>query len=81
MAEDSTLLLIHGAWCGGWVWEPLLGRLHERGVAVEVSISCRARDVTPISWGIYTMMWSTCARGCRSWGARQCCADTRTPAW
>lgn len=36
MTQDSTVLLIHGAWSGGWVWEPLLGQLHERGVAVEV---------------------------------------------
>lgn len=32
----TTLLLVHGAWCGGWVWEPLLGPLRERGVRVEV---------------------------------------------
>ncbi|HWI09439.1 MAG TPA: alpha/beta hydrolase [Solirubrobacteraceae bacterium] len=36
MTRGSTLLLIHGAWCGGWVWEPLLARLRERGVRVEV---------------------------------------------
>lgn len=36
MTHDSTLLLVHGAWCGGWVWEPLLGPLRERGVRVEV---------------------------------------------
>lgn len=36
MTQASTLLLVHGAWCGGWVWEPLLGRLRERGVRVSV---------------------------------------------
>lgn len=36
MTQKSTLLLVHGAWCGGWVWEPLLGALRERGVRVEV---------------------------------------------
>jgi pimeloyl-ACP methyl ester carboxylesterase len=36
MAQGSTLLLVHGAWSGGWVWEPLLGPLGERGVRVEV---------------------------------------------
>lgn len=36
MTQRSTLLLVHGAWCGGWVWEPLLGPLRERGVRVEV---------------------------------------------
>ena len=36
MTQGSTLLLVHGAWCGGWVWEPLLGPLRERGVRVEV---------------------------------------------
>lgn len=35
MKQGSTLLLVHGAWCGGWVWEPLLGPLRERGVWVE----------------------------------------------
>ena len=36
MARGSTLLLVHGAWCGGWVWEPVVEVLSERGVAVEV---------------------------------------------
>ena len=36
MTQHPTLLLVHGAWCGGWVWEPLLGPLRERGVHVEV---------------------------------------------
>lgn len=36
MTQHSTLLLVHGAWCGGWVWEPLLGALRERGVRVAV---------------------------------------------
>jgi len=36
MAQGPTLLLVHGAWCGGWVWEPLLGALRERGVSAEV---------------------------------------------
>ena len=36
MTQDSTLLLVHGAWCGGWVWEPLLDPLRERGLHVEV---------------------------------------------
>lgn len=36
MTQGATLLLVHGAWCGGWVWEPLLGPLHERDVRVEV---------------------------------------------
>lgn len=36
MATGSTLLLVHGAWCGGWVWEPVVEVLAGRGVAVEV---------------------------------------------
>jgi pimeloyl-ACP methyl ester carboxylesterase len=36
MSEDPTLLLVHGAWCGGWMWEPVLAPLRERGVRVEV---------------------------------------------
>jgi pimeloyl-ACP methyl ester carboxylesterase len=36
MGEGATLLLVHGAWCGGWAWEPVLGPLRERGVRVEV---------------------------------------------
>ena len=36
MTQGSTLLLVHGAWCGGWVWEPLLAELQERGVRAEV---------------------------------------------
>lgn len=36
MATGSTLLLVHGAWCGGWVWEPVVEVLGARGVAVEV---------------------------------------------
>lgn len=31
-----TLLLIHGGWCGGWMWQPVLGRLRERGIGVQV---------------------------------------------
>ncbi len=36
MGRDSTLLLVHGAWCGAWVWEPLREALSDRGVCVEV---------------------------------------------
>jgi pimeloyl-ACP methyl ester carboxylesterase len=36
MGQSSTLLLVHGAWCGGWVWEPLREALRERGVRAEV---------------------------------------------
>ena len=36
MAQGSTLLLVHGAWSGGWVWEPLVEPLRERDVRVEV---------------------------------------------
>lgn len=36
MGQSSTLLLVHGAWCGGWVWEPLREALREHGVRVEV---------------------------------------------
>jgi pimeloyl-ACP methyl ester carboxylesterase len=36
MTQGSTLLLVHGAWCGGWVWEPLLAELDERDVRAEV---------------------------------------------
>jgi len=36
MTQGSTLLLVHGAWCGGWVWEPLLAELQERDVRAEV---------------------------------------------
>ena len=36
MTQASALLLVHGAWCGGWVWEPLVGLLRERALRVEV---------------------------------------------
>jgi pimeloyl-ACP methyl ester carboxylesterase len=36
MGQGSTLLLVHGAWCGDWVWKPLREALAERGVRVEV---------------------------------------------
>jgi pimeloyl-ACP methyl ester carboxylesterase len=36
MAQRSTLLLVHGAWSGGWPWEPVLDPLLQRGVCVEV---------------------------------------------
>ena len=36
MSEDPTLLLVHGAWADGSMWEPLLAPLRERGVRVEV---------------------------------------------
>ena len=35
MTQGPTLLLVHGAWCDGWVWEPVLGPLRERGVCVD----------------------------------------------
>lgn len=35
MGRGSTLLLVHGAWSGGWVWEPLREALGERGVRVD----------------------------------------------
>lgn len=35
MTQGRTLLLVHGAWCGGWVWEPLLRPLRDRGVRVD----------------------------------------------
>ena len=36
MTEAPTLLLVHGAWSGGWMWDQILGPLRERGVRVEV---------------------------------------------
>lgn len=35
MTQGPTLLLVHGAWCDGWVWEPVLGPLRKRGVCVD----------------------------------------------
>jgi pimeloyl-ACP methyl ester carboxylesterase len=35
MTQGPTLLLVHGAWCDAWVWEPVLGALRERGVRVD----------------------------------------------
>ena len=32
----ARLLLVHGAWHGGWAWDPLLPHLAERGLAAEV---------------------------------------------
>lgn len=34
--SGSTLLLVHGAWSGAWIWEPVLGPLGEKGIGVEV---------------------------------------------
>jgi pimeloyl-ACP methyl ester carboxylesterase len=36
MSETPTLLLVHGAWGGGWHWDPVLEPLRERGVRYEV---------------------------------------------
>jgi pimeloyl-ACP methyl ester carboxylesterase len=36
MGQGATLLLVHGAWSGGWPWEPVLGPLRERGLSVQV---------------------------------------------
>jgi pimeloyl-ACP methyl ester carboxylesterase len=36
MTVEPTLLLVHGAWGGGWNWDPMLEPLHERGVHVDV---------------------------------------------
>lgn len=29
----ATIVLVHGAWAGAWMWEPLLPELDERGIA------------------------------------------------
>jgi pimeloyl-ACP methyl ester carboxylesterase len=34
-SQEPTLLLIHGAFAGAWVWEPALDPLRQRGVRVE----------------------------------------------
>jgi pimeloyl-ACP methyl ester carboxylesterase len=33
---SPRLLLVHGAWHGGWAWDPLLPLLAERGLAADV---------------------------------------------
>lgn len=35
-SQQPTLLLVHGAWAGAWIWEPALAPLRQRGVRVEV---------------------------------------------
>jgi pimeloyl-ACP methyl ester carboxylesterase len=35
-SRQPTLLLVHGAWAGAWIWEPALDPLRQRGVRVEV---------------------------------------------
>ena len=34
--DQPTLLLVHGAWCGGWMWEPTAQLLREQGRSVVV---------------------------------------------
>ena len=36
MEQQATLLLVHGAFAGAWIWEPALDPLRQRGVRVEV---------------------------------------------
>lgn len=31
--SDATVVLVHGAWCGAWIFEKLMAALHARGVA------------------------------------------------
>jgi pimeloyl-ACP methyl ester carboxylesterase len=31
VAKPKTFVLLHGAWHGGWCWEPVAGRLRDRG--------------------------------------------------
>jgi pimeloyl-ACP methyl ester carboxylesterase len=33
--SEAKLLLVHGGWAGGWVWEPLLEPLRRRGIDAE----------------------------------------------
>jgi pimeloyl-ACP methyl ester carboxylesterase len=33
--QEATLLLVHGAWAGAWIWEPVLDPLRRRGVRTE----------------------------------------------
>lgn len=34
MAQDPTVVLVHGAWHGGWAWDPITSRLTDAGVEV-----------------------------------------------
>lgn len=32
---NAKTIFVPGAWMGGWIWEPTVNRLHDRGVAAE----------------------------------------------
>jgi pimeloyl-ACP methyl ester carboxylesterase len=51
MTEAATLLLVHGAWSGDWIWEPMLGPLRERGVSVEMIERSPTAGVDPAKLG------------------------------
>lgn len=58
MSDAATVLLVHGAWCGSWVYWKLAPALEERGINfVGADLpSCRAVDssVSPLDDASYT---------------------------
>lgn len=45
----SQFLLVHGAWCGGWVWDDVVAALEARGHRVEApDLPCDAVELTQL---------------------------------
>jgi len=48
MAEDPTVVLVHGAWHGGWCWDKVVARLDAAGVssvAIDLPLTSLTDDV------------------------------------
>jgi pimeloyl-ACP methyl ester carboxylesterase len=50
-SQEATLLLVHGAFDGGWVWEPVLDPLRRRGLCVEVIERLPSAGTDPAALG------------------------------
>jgi pimeloyl-ACP methyl ester carboxylesterase len=47
---SATVVLVHGAWHGGWCWEPVTQRLADRGVAaIAVDLPGHGADPGPLT--------------------------------
>lgn len=48
--RGESLMLVHGAWNGAWVWESVTGLLEAKGASVRtVTLPAHAEDTTPVT--------------------------------
>jgi pimeloyl-ACP methyl ester carboxylesterase len=50
----SSYLLVHGAWCGGWIWDDLVTQLEKSGHDVTVVEQLPSAGIDPASLGDLT---------------------------